>query len=257
MSGVPRLSSCAAIAALAVCVVAGPMARPASASSFNVNPTQLFLTGKATSALLTIRNDSDETLRFQLSAFAWDQSPTGELLLEPTTDVVFYPALLTLAPKEERKVRVGRTAPAAATEKTYRIFVEEMPPLDEEGVSGAAVRMLTKMGVPIFVRPAKESATATVSGLARQGDVVRFSLSNSGTVHFVPQQVTVKGMSGSNAVFEQTLDAWYVLAGGRRDFQTTVPKDSCAGVTSLLVEVAIGSSRLNETLDTPGGACMP
>jgi fimbrial chaperone protein len=237
-------------------VFAGPLARPAAASSFNVNPTQIFLTGKATSALLTIRNESEDTLRFQLSAFAWDQSPTGELLLAPTSDIVFYPALLTLAPKEERKIRVGRTAPAGSAEKTYRIFVEEMPPLDEEGVSGAAVKMLTKRGVPIFIRPARESATATVSGLERQGDVVRFSLSNSGTVHFVPQQVTVKGMAGTNPVFEQTLDAWYVLAGGRRDFQTAIPKDTCGKVTSLFVEVAIGSSRLNETLDTPGGACM-
>ena len=165
MFRVPRLSSCVAMATVALCVIAGPLVRSASASSFNVNPTQIFLTGKATSALLTIRNDSDDTLRFQLSAFAWDQSATGELLLEPTTDVVFYPALLTLAPKEERKIRVGRTAPAGNVEKTYRIFVEELPALDESGVNGAAVRMLTKMGVPIFVRPARETATATVSGL--------------------------------------------------------------------------------------------
>ena len=257
MFRVPRLSSCVAMATVAMCVIAGPLVRFAAASSFNVNPTQIVLTGTATSALLTIRNDSDEELRFQLSAFAWDQSPTGELLLEPTTDVVFYPALLTLAPKEERKIRVGRTAPAGTVEKTYRIFVEELPALDESGVNGAAVRMLTKMGVPIFVRPARETATATVSGLERHGDAVSFSLSNSGTVHFVPQQVTVRGMAGSNAVFEQTLDAWSVLAGGRRDFQAAIPKDSCARVTSLLVEVAIGSSRLNETLQTPGGACMP
>jgi fimbrial chaperone protein len=244
-------------AAVAVCLLAGPLARPASASSFNVNPTQIFLTAKATSALLTVRNESDETLRFQLSAFAWDQGASGELMLAPTGDIVFYPALITLPPHEERKIRVGRTTGASDKEKTYRIFVEEMPPLEEAGASGAAVRMLTKMGIPIFVRPGKETATATISGLERQGDVVRFSLSNSGTVHFVPQQITLKGLSGSGTVFEQKLDGWYVLAGGRRDFKASVPKDACAKVTSLQVEIAISSSLLNETLDTPSGACMP
>jgi fimbrial chaperone protein len=257
MISMPKVSSHAAMAVLALGLVAGPLARPASASSFNVNPTQVFLTGKATSALLTVRNESEDTLRFQLSAFAWDQSPSGELLLAPTQDIVFYPALITLAPNEERKVRIGRTTAMGDKEKTYRIFVEEMPPLEEAGASGAAVHMLTKMGIPIFVRPGKETSTATISGLERQGDVVHFSLSNSGTVHFIPQQVTVKGMSGDRTVFEQKLDGWYVLAGGRRDFKAAVPKDTCAKVTSLLVEIAISSSRLNETLDTPSGACMP
>ena len=252
-----KVSSCAGAAALAVCLLAGPLASQASASSFNVNPTQVFLTAKDASALITVRNESEETLRFQLTAFAWDQSASGELMLAPTQDIVFYPALITLAPKEERKVRVGRTTATGDKEKTYRIFVEEMPPLEETGANGAAGRMLTKMGIPIFVRPGKETATATISGLERKGDVVKFSLSNGGTVHFVPQQITLKGMAGSNTVFEQKLDGWYVLAGGHRDFQAAIPKDTCAKVTSLLVEIAISSSRLNETLDTPSGACMP
>src|SRR5687768_17676291 len=79
----------------------------ASAATFTVNPTQIFLSGKTTTALLTLRNDSEETLRFQLTAFGWQQTPAGEITLTPTQDVVFFPALLTLAPKEERRIRVG------------------------------------------------------------------------------------------------------------------------------------------------------
>jgi hypothetical protein len=62
-------------------------------------------------------------------------------------------------------------------------------------------------------------------------------------------------MAGTSPVFEQKLDGWYVLAGGRRDFTASVPADACARVTSVVVEVAVNSSTLTQTLDAPAGAC--
>jgi fimbrial chaperone protein len=230
--------------------------RPASASNFNVNPTQIFLSAKTTSAMVTVRNESDTPLRFQLSVSAWEQSPTGELVLTPTDDIVFFPGLLTLGPKEERRVRVGRVTAPADTEKTYRIFIEEMPPLEAVGTAGgAAVQVLTKMGIPIFVRPARETATASVSNLEQHDGALHFSLSNGGSVHYVPQQVVVRGLAGSEQLFEQKLDSWYVLSGGHRDFAAAVPADTCARVTSLVVEVLVNSSKLSQTLESPSGAC--
>ena len=254
MFSMPGMSSCAMVM-FAIFIMGGPLARPASAANFNVNPTQVFLSAKATSALLTVRNESDEPLRFQLSVFAWDQAATGELVLTPTDDIVFFPALVTLAPKEERRVRVGRVTGAGDREKTYRIFIEEMPPLVAVGTSGTAVRVLTKMGVPIFVRPARETATAVIGDVEQRAGTFHFALSNTGTVHFVPQQVTVRGLAGASTVFEQKLDGWYVLSGGKRDFELTVPKGDCTRVTSLVVEVTVNSSKLNQTLQTPAGAC--
>ena len=118
MFSMPRMSSCASAVVFAVSLLGGPLARPAAASNFNVNPTQVFLSSKATSALVTVRNDSTDQLRFQLSVFAWDQSPSGELVLTPTDDIVFFPSLLTLGPNEERRVRVGRVTAPGEKEKT-------------------------------------------------------------------------------------------------------------------------------------------
>ncbi len=226
----------------------------ASAATFTVNPTQIFLSGKTTTALLTLRNDSDETLRFQLTAFGWQQTPAGELTLTPTQDVVFFPALLTLAPKEERRIRVGATVPAAAQERTYRIFVEELPSAD--GQQANAVRVLTKMGIPIFIRPAKEVATADLSGLATAKGSFNFTLANRGSVHFVPQRVAVRASSASGErLFEEELKGWYILAGGRRDFTVAIPADACARVASVTVEVEFDANVLKESLQTPGGTC--
>ncbi len=227
----------------------------ASAATFSVNPTQINLSARVSSALLTVRNDSDETLRFQLSAFTWTQSAAGEIQLAPTDDVIFFPALLSLAPKEERRIRIGTTATTGAQEKTYRVFVEELPSADASR-SGAAVRVLTKMGIPVFVRPARETATATLADLALRDGTLRFTLSNTGTVHIVPQRIRVRGVGArGEAVFEREVTGWYILSGGRRDFELPVPAAECPRTASVQIEAAFESMSLKESLQTPAGAC--
>ena len=236
-------------------VVALAATAPASAATFTVNPTPIFLSGQTTHSLLTLKNDSDETLRFQLSAFAWQQTPSGELALTPTTDVVFFPALLTLGPKEERRIRVGSTVAPAAQERTYRIFVEELPPQNAPA-EAAAVRVLAKMGVPIFIRPAKETASANLQGLAVRNGALRFVLANAGTVHFVPEKVTVTGVTATGEkIFQRDVPAWDVLASGRREFDIALPNPGCEGAATLAVDVSFAATTLKETLQTPGGAC--
>jgi fimbrial chaperone protein len=230
----------------------GPQAEIASAATFTVDPTQIFLSDRSGSVLLTLRNESTETLRFQLSVFAWTQSPSGEMQLVPTEDIVFFPTLLTLKPTEARRVRVGSATGFAVREKTYRIFVEELPP---EGQVQDGIRVLTKMGIPIFLRPAKQVASATLNDLRQQDGALKFTLTNAGTVHVMPQSIKVKGLAGSKPAFERDLDGWYVLAGGRRDFEMPFPKTECAQVTSIVVDMQFASGQLQERLQTPNGVC--
>jgi len=230
-------------------------ATPARAATFSVNPTQIYLSGRTTSSLLTLRNDSGEMLRFQLTAFAWNQSAAGEIQLEATQDVVFFPALLALKPGEERRIRVGSTVAPGASEKTYRIFVEELPAAAETA-AGSAVRVLTKMGIPIFVRPLKESSTAALTELGVRDGALHFALRNTGTVHFVPQAISLRGIAtDGQPVFTQELAGWYVLSGGRRDFDVSLSPEDCGRAASVVVEIRLGSTALKETLQTPGGAC--
>lgn len=245
---------CSALAAASV-AGAGPRPAAALAATFTVDPTQIALSGRTGSALLTLRNQSTETLRFQLTVFAWSQAPSGEMALEPTTDIVFFPSLLVLKPDEERRVRIGSATGLDVREKTYRLFVEELPPATRPSGAAAGVRVLTKMGIPIFLRPPQEVASATLMELRQQGDRLRFTLANRGTVHFIPQSITVRGFVGDRPAFERTLAGWYVLAGGRREFDTALPPDGCGQVASLVVEVQIGHDMLRERLQTPGGAC--
>jgi len=245
------------LAAVSFIVAMAAFAPAADAASFSVNPTQLVLSSKTASALLTLRNDSDETLRFQLSVFAWDQRTDGQLKLDQTNDIVFFPPLLTLAPRESRNIRVAAVTPLGIAEKTYRIFVDELPP-PTAPENPTVVRVLTKMGVPIFLQPGKPHAEAALSDLAMKDGLFTFNIRNTGNVHFMTRAVRVRATDRAGAtVFDEQIDGWYILAGGLRAYELKVPASQCAAVAALSVEVQIDSSALKERFETTGPACVP
>src|SRR5687768_3327459 len=85
-----------ALLAFTLGLVFGP-AREVSASAFRVTPIRVTFEGRSMSTILTLTNESADELRFQISAFAWDQAAgTGEMNLTPTQHITFFPALLTL-----------------------------------------------------------------------------------------------------------------------------------------------------------------
>ncbi len=148
-------------------IVIGAMlyAAAAHAASFTLNPTEVVLKSGSMTALLTLKNENTRPLRFQITAFKWDQDATGNIVLTETTDVIFFPKLLTLNAGEERKLRIGTTAIVGAVEQTYRLFVEELP--DDAPTTASMVRVRTRMGIPIFVQPTKASAAAGNDGARR------------------------------------------------------------------------------------------
>lgn len=227
----------------------------ALASSFTVNPTRIMLTSKSASAMLSIRNESSETLRFQLTVFTWSQRSDGEMELAPTQDIIFFPALFSLAPKQERNIRIGAVTPFGATEKTYRIFVEELPAL-EAPPDASGVRVLTRMGIPIFMRPFKPTVTIGLSGLGMSGGRFWFRVQSLGTVHVSPTQIRVTGSGPSGEVlFEQELPGWYILAGGIRLFNLELAPEKCQAVRRLRVDVKTDGGSVQERLETPAGVC--
>jgi fimbrial chaperone protein len=227
-----------------------------AAATYTVNPTRVYLNARAGSALVTLKNESIEPLRMQVKVQRWAQGLDGEMQLSATEDLIVFPALLTLKPGEERKIRVATAVPFGAVEKTYRIYVEELPPTTEEKAEGASVKILTRMGVPVFLQPARPQAAALLREVSLSNGRLTFQLVNSGNSHYLPSSVTVRGFAASGAaVSDWPINAWYVLAGGARAFSVALDTPACERVRSLLVEVAIGETVLKSPLTTPGGAC--
>jgi fimbrial chaperone protein len=178
--------------------------------------------------------------------------------LAPTEEIVFFPALLSLNPGEERKVRVAATVAAKDVERTYRIFFEELPPLEKPQNSGAQVRILTKMGIPIFVAPAKGNAEPSIDSMRMEKGTLGFDVRNGGNVHFALEGVKLRGIgSNGQTLFDRQLDGWYVLAGSPRTYSVEIPAADCSKLKKLVIEAQtdIGNGKVTKEFEVSPGLC--
>jgi fimbrial chaperone protein len=224
------------------------------ASSFQVNPIRITLTPQGASSLVAVRNEGSDRLRLQVDFYAWDQSKQGEMILNPTDDLVVYPSLLTVDAGNERNVRVGTKSPVVSKEKSYRIFFEELPPATKRVDSG--IRILTRIGVPIFVQPQRPKPHALIENLGVHKSEILFEVINPGNVHFIPRAIRIKGTdsTGINAL-ERNLDPWYILAGGSRQYRLEISPSDCSKIKDLTLEVELEERILRQQFSLPANSC--
>ena len=151
----------------------------ARGSSFEVSPIRVTFQPNESTTLMTVRNDGQERLRLQVSVMAWDQNKQGEMVLTPTDDIIFYPNLLTVDAGAQRNLRLGTSNVVVTKERTYRIFVEELPSNQKFQTTG--VRVVTKMSIPIFIKPTKADVRNSIDRIALQGSDLSFDVTNRGT----------------------------------------------------------------------------
>jgi fimbrial chaperone protein len=227
----------------------------ALAGSFNVMPVKLFFNDPGAAKVLRITNDGTGTIPVQVIAKRWSQDAGGAPVYEDTDDLVFFPALLELNPGQQRLVRVGYQGPAAgAAERTYRLFLEEIP--SAEGVT-RGLNMTLRLGVPVFVAPTRDLEEAVIDGPSLAGGVLTVPVANRGNRHVVVGRITATGRDGEGtARFTQTGRGWYVLPGVRRGFTLEVPADACAGSREIEIEVDASGRDLTARLAVDAADCV-
>jgi len=229
-------------------------AAPAAAGEIEIAPILVELGAQVRTAIVTVRNAGPASMRYQVRAFEWDQAPDGQMVLAPATDLVLFPPLLELQPGESRNLRVGTSAAVGARERSWRIFVEELPRADQADAS--RVQVLTRVGVPVFLAPAEKESRGEVSLRAREGGRVRFAVRNTGTVRLRPLGARFALVAADGKLlFEKVLDAWYVLAGGERVYEVEVPADACARAAEVVAAATLETSTIEAR--APGGCSGP
>lgn len=230
-------------------------ASPGLASQFTVNPTRVELSARVPSAVVSLRNDGQAPIRIQVKTHAWTQTLDGQMQLDATDDVVVFPALVTIAPGEERRLRIAVTSAPAQVERTYRVFMEELPPVAGTPVE-TGVQVLTRVAIPVFLRALAPSTRAGLSDVGLSQTTLHFQIDNIGNTHFVPDRIHVQGLSSAGAVVtDKTTDGWYILGGTSRRYEMPLDAGSCAQIRAILIDVTVGEATLKQRLDTPGGAC--
>ncbi|HEU4685809.1 MAG TPA: fimbria/pilus periplasmic chaperone [Nitrospira sp.] len=234
------------------------LAEEGRASSFNVSPLKIVLSGKTSSALLEITNQSPDALRLQLSVSAWDQRSTGEILLSPTDEVILFPPLVSIEPGEKRKIRLGAVTPRGVTEKTYRIVLEELPPAKSHEAEGGVIHVLTRMTIPVFLEPTKKVVSGEIADLTLRNGTASFAVKNTGNAHFSPQRIELIGAGASGQpIAKHDIDGWYVLAGSTRAYDIRLSTEECRNLKSLTVEAQSEAGPLKAQLDVNVGDCGP
>lgn len=182
------------------------------AGSISVSPIRIDLSAGQRSVALTVRNEGDQPTVVQAQLVSWSQAD-NEDRLEPTTDLIASPPIVTVAPGGSQIVRVAlRRAPNATREMAYRILVTEVPGQPQAGFTGAQFAL--KISLPIFVE-ATTAATPRLewSGARTPGGELALTIANSGTKHIQLQTIDIVAGSEPEGRFAGLL---YVLPGQRR-----------------------------------------
>jgi fimbrial chaperone protein len=213
--------------------IALALAGPAVASDIAVAPIQLSIPSGDGAAVMNIQNKSTYPVRLQITGSAWDQQPNGVMKLTPSEDLIFFPTLVTVAPLETQQIRIGVEGGAASTERTFRVFINELPSINE-ALTGHSIAVRLKVGVPVFVEPSRQVRALAIPSATLASGKIDFSLRNNGTVREMIDKIEVAGLdAGGKTVAGASADAWYVLAGGRRDFSLPFSKAACRSVSSI------------------------
>jgi len=192
----------------------------AYATSMKVAPVRLALTSLRPIAAMTIGNGEESEMAVQAEVLEWSQEH-GTDVYRPTQDVLVNPTIFRLGGSSQQIVRVGLRVPAGARERSYRIFLQQLPrdqalPSDDAG--GARLQTLLRIGVPIFVAPLVVThdvrwRLTVVKATPDGSDGIRYALvvDNQGTEHVQLTRVVIRTEKGVELA--QTSLSMYVLAG--------------------------------------------
>jgi fimbrial chaperone protein len=232
------------------------------AANFSITPTTLELSGSAKSGVFSVVNSGGEKLNCQIDLKEWNQDADGKDVYTEAKDIVFFPKIMTVEPNEQRAVRIGIKGPPSLKEKTYRLFVEEIPSqkkTSDEKASGKITAGLTiafRYATPIFVKPVKPQESGVVESVDLSKGVARTIIKNKGNVHFKLLTVTFRGKDADGKeLFSKEVAGWYVLNGMSRPYEAPVPQEVCANLATIEVNAQAENFTINGTLNVQKKMC--
>jgi fimbrial chaperone protein len=225
------------------------------AGDWKVSPIRIDLDKNAKSGAVRIVNEGDERLTVQMKAMEWTQDAEGKDIYTDTEDIIFFPKLMTIEKQEERILRAGIKIPAVAKEKTFRLFVEEIP--EPKGSEGVNVAIAIRFGVPIFVKPLKVEAKGEIEKVEFSKGVAAAAIKNTGNIHFMINAVNFRGKNDKGEeIFAKDINGWYLLSGSSRIYSEKIPKEICKDLSKIEVQVATDKLNLSGKTDVDTAMCL-
>lgn len=227
------------------------------AGSFQVMPPKVTMDfKKGAKASLTVTNKGEEKVAVQVDVVEWTQDPNGNEVYKPTKDIAFFPKIFSLEPNKDAIVRLGWPGKQPEGEKTYRVFLRELP-VSKPGQT--AVRTAIQITLPVFIPGMKETKTpAEIEKTELVNGTLIVKVKNSGNTHIMASKIKAVGLdeSGEEA-FRKEITGWYVLSGISRVFPVEIPSEGCLKAKIIKVTVEDENSKTEASLKTDAVMCAP
>ena len=222
----------------------------ASAASLEIDPVRVALSAQQKTAVILIRNNSDEPATLEAKPVSWSQADSQDVYA-PTRELLVSPPTFTIPAHGTQTVRAALRRGADPTrELSYRINLQEIPPAMPAGVNGVQVAL--KVGLPVFVKSLNgKSAAKAQWSLARNTDgKLAVALRNTGSAHVQVTDFLIQRPTGAEVLAEQRA-ATYVLEGQTRVWELTPmsPEKITVGPLRLKAHTDAGDSDKELALD--------
>lgn len=230
------------------------LAIPAAyAGGFGVSPIRLDFDASVKTGAITVSNDGADRLSFQMKLFEWSQDKQGKDQYKESSDLIFFPQIMTLKPKDKRIIRVGTKSPPAGAERTYRLFIEELPEANAARGKGTQVAIKLRFGVPLFVAPIQPQLAGTLEDAKLAKGEIRLRVRNTGNQHF--RFEAISATAGGAAIGQA--EGWYLLAGAARSYTIKVDNQACAKAGKIEIALTAGALKLKRELEASPALCGP
>lgn len=228
-----------------------------AAGTWRVIPILLEFDQKTRSGVITLYNEGESKVSLQINSMVWSQDSDGKDQYQDDTELIFFPRLLSIEPGTSSVLRVGLQIPATAVEKTYRLFIEEIPE-PRKADQGATIAIALRFGVPIYAAPLKsEPRGEFVEAVLSKGTVTTV-IKNTGNVHFRIQTVQLVGKDASGVeVLRQKLDGWYLLSGVSRPYLFALKAEECRKATTFELLADTDQVDIAKVIKIDPQACVP
>lgn len=225
------------------------------AANFDIKPIKVSFNARTKAEKLSVTNVSEDDLTIQVTAFKWSQDNEGKDIYEKTSDIVVFPKVLKIPKGEERIIRIGTNAKPDTRERTYRVYVEEIP-IETKKEEGATLRIAMKFGIPVFVGPVKGEGEVSIESLDVKKGNAAVKVRNNGNAHLIITSVKIAGKNEQGAEsFTRELGGWYLLSGASRTYETDIPDKACARTTKLSVTVKTTKNSMQKNLGVTKDMC--
>jgi fimbrial chaperone protein len=196
----------ALVAGIAI-LVAGAAAH---AQSLTVLPVNIEMAPKQMSTTLTVINNGDAETSVQIRVLAWSQG-NGQEELTASNDVMVSPPIATIAPGATQIVRLVLRKPPQGSEGTYRVLLDQIPPVAAPGT----VRIALRLSIPIFAAPVARATAQVKFRVEDHAGQPYLVAVNDGNRHDRIREIAVKTTGGASLETAANSSP-YILAGATR-----------------------------------------